>query len=99
MGHPQKCDVEEPLRDEDRAGAVVEAVDGEITAVYGEYFAESLAFGDADERGVGEVHGTVGVFAHELAGSGNVARIEGKQKDGAPLEHFPEGVLRGRLIG
>ena len=74
--------VGEPLWDEDRAGAVVEAVDGEIAAVDSEYSAEALAFSDADERGVGEVHGTVGVFAHKLAGSGDVARIERKQKDG-----------------
>ena len=56
----------------------MEAVDGEIAAVHGEYFAEALSFGDTDERGVGEVHRTVGVFTHELAGSGNIARIEGK---------------------
>ena len=89
----------EVLGDEDGAGAVVEAVDGEIAAVDGEYFAEALSFGDADEGGVGEVHGAVGVFTHELAGSGDVARIEGKQKDGAALEHFPEGLLRSRLVG
>jgi hypothetical protein len=77
----------------------MEAVDGEVAAVDGEYFAEAFAFGDTDERGVGEVHGPVGVFTHELAGSGDVAGIEGKQKDGAALEHFPEGLLRRRLVG
>ena len=39
------------LWDEDGAGAVVEAVDGEIAAVDGEYFAEALSFRDTDERG------------------------------------------------
>lgn len=77
----------------------MEAVDGEIAAVDGEYFADAFSFGDADEGGVGEVHGAVGVFAHEFAGSGDVAGIEGKQKDGAAIEHFPKGFLRGGLVG
>jgi transposase len=89
----------ETLRDERRAGAVVETVDGEVAAVDGEDFAEAFAFGDAKKGGVGEVHGTVGVFAHEFARSGDVARIEGKQKDSASFEHFPQRLLRHRLVG
>jgi len=86
------------LRDEGGAGAVVEAVDGEIAAVDGEDFAEALALGDAEDGGVGEIHGTVGVFAHEFANPGNVAGVEGKQKDRASVEHFPERILRLRQI-
>lgn len=86
-------------RDEARPDTVVKAVDGEIAAVDGEDLADALAFGDADERGVGEIHGAVGVFTHELAGSGDVAGIEREQKDGAALGHFPEGLLRHGLIG
>lgn len=77
----------------------MEAVDGEVAAVDCDYFAEAFAFGDADERGVGEIHGAVGVFAHEFADSRDVAGIEGKQKDGAAIEHFPEGLLCCGLIG
>jgi len=99
VGHPQENATWEALRDENGAGAVVEAVDGEIAAVDGEDLAEAFSFGDADERGIGKVHGTVGVFTHERARSGDVARIEGKEKDGASLEHFPEGLLRRRLVG
>lgn len=87
------------LGNKDRTDAIVEAVDGEIAAVDGEYFADTLSFGDADEGGVGEVHGTVGVFAHELADSGDVACIERKQKDGGAFEHFPEDFLRRWLTG
>jgi hypothetical protein len=43
---------ENDLRDEGGAGAVVEAVDGEIAGVDGEDFAEVLALGDAEDGGV-----------------------------------------------
>ena len=76
----------------------MEAVDGEIAAVDGEDFAEAFTFSDADKRGIGEVHGTVGVFTHKLAGSGAIAGIEGEQKDRASVEHFPKGFLGRRLI-
>lgn len=77
----------------------MEAVDGEIAAIDCEYFAKALAFGDADEGGIGEVHRTVSVLAHELSGSRDVVCIEGEQQDGAPLEHFPKGFLGGGLTG
>jgi len=77
----------------------VEAIDGEIGAVDGEDFADAFAFGDADQSGVSEVHGAVGVFAHEFAGSGDVVGIEREKKDGGALEHFPEGFLGRGLTG
>jgi hypothetical protein len=40
------------LRDEGGAGAVAQAVDGEIAAVGGEDFAEEVAFGYAENGGV-----------------------------------------------
>ena len=77
----------------------MKAIDGEIAAIDGEYFAQAFSLRDADERGVGEIHGPVRVFAHKFADSGNVAGIEREQEDGAALEHFPQRLLRGRLIG
>jgi hypothetical protein len=46
---------------------VAVAVDGEIAAVDGEDFAEVVAFGDAQDGGVGEIHRPVGnAMSHRL---------------------------------
>jgi hypothetical protein len=77
----------------------VEAVVGEIAAINGEYFAEAFTFGDAEEGRVAEIHGTVRVFAHQFADSGNVCGIERELEEGAALDHFPQRLLGGGLIG
>ena len=40
--------------------AAVEAIDEEIAAIYGEDLADAFSFRDAEESGIGEVHGTDG---------------------------------------
>jgi len=55
----------------------VEAIDGEIAAIYGEDLADAFSFRDAEESGIREVHGTVGIFFHEFADPRNIARVQG----------------------
>jgi len=55
----------------------VEAIDGEIAAIYGENLAEAFSLRDAEESGIREVHATVGIFFHEFADPRNIARVQG----------------------
>src|SRR5204863_1166674 len=62
------------LWQEDWADAVVQAVDGEITAVDGEDFASVLTLGGAQQGSVGKVHFAVDVLAHQFADPGDIVR-------------------------
>ena len=57
----------------------VEAVDGEIFAVNSENLANPFALGDANQRGVRQVHGTVRVLPHKLPDPGSVRAIQRKK--------------------
>ena len=73
------------LRDERGTQAAVEAIDGEIASVHGENFSEAFALCNPEERGIGKIHGTIGVLAHEFADSRSVGGVERKELQGASL--------------
>ncbi len=77
----------------------MQAIDGEIAAIYGEDLADAFSFRDAQESGIREVHGTVGIFFHEFADPRNIARVQGEELQRSAIDHFPERFLGLGKIG
>jgi hypothetical protein len=62
-------------RKEGRANVVMQTIDGKIFAVDGENLSDAFSLGYAVKGGVGKIHGTLRVLAHQLAYPGNVCGL------------------------
>jgi len=70
---------------------------GKSVPVHGEDLPDAFALCHSKERGISQVHGTVGVLAHEFPDSGNIPGIKRKELQGSAFQHFPKGLLSARL--
>jgi hypothetical protein len=53
----------------------MQTIDGKIFAVDGENLSDAFSLGYAVKGGVGKIHGTLRVLAHQLAYPGNVCGL------------------------
>lgn len=68
-------------------------VDAEVAPIDGEDSVDALAFGESNERGIGEIHWKVAILAHEMAHARAIVAIEVGDSQHFALEHLPQRVL------
>ena len=83
------------LRQDRKSASASRTVNGEVPPIEREDAREIFAFGDPDERRVGEIHRQVAVLLHQLAHARRIAFIERRQCQRPGFHTAPEGLLAG----
>ena len=65
-----------------------------ITSVEGKDTPNPLAFGDAHESSVSNIHRQITIRSHQFFHSPNIAALKIQEFDGPGLDHLPERILR-----
>src|SRR5439155_25097719 len=81
------------LRQDRKSAAASRTVHREVPPIEREDAGEIFAFGDPDQRGVGEVHRQVAILLHQLAHARRIAFIERRQRQRPGFHTAPEGLL------
>src|SRR6266550_2660076 len=78
-------------RDDSKPLPTVNAIRLEIIMIDGEHRIEMFSTRQMDQRGVGKVHGPVGVAVHQRLEIGEVNVFDGENRDGARAKESPSG--------
>lgn len=81
------------LRQDRKSAPASGTVHREVPPVEREDAGEIFAFGNAYQRGVGQVHWQIAVFLHQLTHAWRIAFVEGREGQALGLHATPEGFL------
>ena len=77
-----------------RTSSWPEPIDAKIPPIKREDPADAIAFGNADKRGIGEIHWQASIPSHERPNARNVTYLDVQKVQCSALDHLHERILR-----